>query len=273
MLRTKYMLMTLTLALSSAGCAPMGCSGENPDHDLSATEQAEGLIAAALPAPTPGASMYGTWLGDVHHTGMFAKLVLMTDGRYHGERNVVCVKDPCPAIAEDDTFALYARETKTFFGLTPNGSKVPEMYEYVYSSREFKIRPLRPGSEWFPMVNAGSAWCAITRDCAGQALPPGPCAGGWVCGEKNICKWDCPRPSEATGDDMGTKGAIAQPQRPDACPAVNDCVMAANQCAKSPRNTDSCTTDALCKRCNPDGLMNKPVPEQKDPQANPVLKQ
>jgi hypothetical protein len=269
MLRAKYVLMTLAFSLLPVGCTPMGCSGEDPDHDLSVAEQEKDLQAAALPTPTPGASMYGTWMAATPQTGMFEKLALMTDGRYHGERKVVCIKDPCYAVPEDGTYKLYTRDAKTFLSFTTTGNTQTDRYEYVYSNREFKIRPLRPGSEWYTLLNAGSAWCAIDRDCAAQALPPGPCAGGWVCGSGNVCKWDCPRPSEATGANEPVAPGAANP---GTCPATADCVIAADQCAKNARDPDSCGKDALCKKCFPNGLLAKPVPDTKEPITDPLLK-
>lgn len=276
MLVARYTLMTVALALVPMGCSPMGCSGEDPSHDDPAVVQMEGMTAAAAPAPTPGASIYGTWAGDVNHADMFEKLVLMSDGRYHGERNVKCVKAPCPAIAEDGDVKFYTRETATFFVLTASGTGHQDRYEYKFSTSELKIRPLRPGSEFFAMARSNTAWCATGRDCVGQVLPQDPCAGTYEC-TTNACVWKCSTGgAESVKAGTGSSDAVTPPQpdqRAEPCPPTSACVLAAKACNANKRDEAACKTDAACLKCNPDGLLKKPVPDPKDPHANPVLKQ
>lgn len=275
MLVARYTLMTAALALVPMGCSPMGCSGEDPSHDDPAEVQLEGLTPAALPTPTPGASIYGTWSGDVHHADMFEKLVLMSDGRYHGARNVKCIKEPCPAIAEDGDVKFYAREGGTYFVLTASGTGHKDSYEYKFSTSELKIRPLRPGSEFFPMARSNSSWCATSRDCLGQVLPPGPCAGAYECAT-NACAWKCSTGgTEAAKATEGSSDAVTAPnpdQRAAPCPDAGACVLSAKTCAENARDEKACATDKACKSCYPNGVMTKPEPESKDPGANPVLK-
>lgn len=267
MLRARYMLMTLALALVPVGCTPMGCSGEDPDQDRPAAEQAEGLVPAALPAPVPGKSLYGTWAGDTAHQDMFAKLVLMNDGRYHGERNVQCITAPCPPIGEDGTFKLYTRDMKTFLELVATGTGHTDKYEYTMRDEKLAIRLLRPGTEFFTMARSNQAWCAIERDCVGQVLPPGPCAGSYTCG-KNVCAWTCTQADPAAA-------VVAPPSdatRPSTCPAVADCIISTNACDKTPRDKDACTKADECKKCYPNGLDPKNLPVERAPIENPVLR-
>jgi hypothetical protein len=105
MSRARYTLMTLALLFFPLGCVPVGCAGEDPEMDDSALEQFEGAKPEAFVPPVPARpSLYGTWKGDTTHMDQFETLVLMTDGRYHGARNVTCVKYPCPPIGEDGTY-------------------------------------------------------------------------------------------------------------------------------------------------------------------------
>jgi hypothetical protein len=190
MFRVRHFLMALSLAIFPLGCAPVGCSGEDPEQDKPAAEQFEGAVEQPLVAPAPNApSMYGTWDGDPL-AGHFNKLVLMTNGRFHSEETVTCVKAPCPAITKNGAFKLYARATRTYVELQSLEDRQPTRFEYTVSAQNLRIRPLVPGSEWYELKNSAVAWCDHERDCTVQALPNGPCAGGYACGQ-NACAWKC----------------------------------------------------------------------------------
>jgi hypothetical protein len=191
MSRTRYTLMTLALAFFPMGCVPMGCAAEDPGIDDSAEEQFEGAKPEALAPPVPGKpSLYGTWKGDTYHISQLETLALMTDGRYHGARNVACVQAPCPPIGEDGTFAVYSRDTKKFIELVARGTGHTDRYEYGFTDNTLRLRPLRPGSEWRSMMRTDNAWCSGARDCTMQNLLPGPCSGSFTC-TRNECAWTC----------------------------------------------------------------------------------
>lgn len=284
MFRVRHFLMALSLALFPLGCAPAGCSGEDPEQDKSAAEQFEGAMEQKLTAPAPNApSFYGTWNGDTVG-GHFSKLVLMTDGRFHSEEAVICVKAPCPAITKDGTFRLFTRESRSYLELTATGAaQVPTRLEYALNKESLRVRPLVVGSEWYEMKHSGIAWCGTVRDCGAQALPTGPCAGDYAC-NTNTCAWQCagtptptsadqkaadPNAPSAVGDAGGT---APTPTDAQLCPSIADCAVANTTCTSNARDPSACATVTSCQRCFPNGWNVKKVPEIASPIVNPVLK-
>lgn len=187
MFRMNYALLTLTLALFPVGCTQTGRTGEDTPNSKSSM----GITPEATAPPAPGnPGMYGTWSGKVEGIGQFDNLVLMTDGSYHNSHQVVCVKAPCPPIGEDGTFQIYSRDRAQFIAFVSQGSKDAQRYEFVYKTGNLRLRHILPGAEWYSMQRPGISWCMESKDCTLQALPPGPCAGGYVCGQ-NQCAWQC----------------------------------------------------------------------------------
>jgi len=276
MLRARTILITLAVALFPVGCAPVGCAGEDPEMDATADEQWKGVVEQPLASPGQR-GILGTWKGDTTHSGLFETLVFMSDGRFHGARNVTCVKAPCPPIAEDGTYKLFSRDARTYVELIPL-SKQPDRYEYGSDGATLKIRPLKPGSEWYAMPQAGTAWCGGERDCGLQALPPGPCAGSYVCGAANACTWKCTAGGTEAAVAPGTDTAVdpnakpgVDPAKAGLCPAVGACATADADCKKNPRDVASCETATKCTTCYPNGFSPKTVPDTADPGTNPVL--
>ncbi len=187
MLRINFALVTLSVALFQVGCTQTGRTGE----DVPNSKSSMGVTPESIAPPTPGnPGVYGTWSGESAGTGQFDTLVLMTDGRYHNSHKVVCVKAPCPPIGEDGTFELYNRDGARFVAFTSRGATDAQRYEFIQKTGLLQLRHILPGAEWYSMQRAGISWCAESKDCTVQALPPGPCAGGYMCGE-NQCAWKC----------------------------------------------------------------------------------
>jgi hypothetical protein len=212
------MLMILGLSLFPTGCASVGCAGEDPGVDDSAADQFAGAQPEALPPLVPGTpTVFGTWKGDTTNMDAFETLVLMTDGRYHGARNVMCVKAPCPPIGEDGTYKLYTRETKRFVEVVKEGAETPDRFEYAFAVDTLRLRPLHPGSEWRSMQRAEVAWCDAARDCAAQNLLIGPCAGSFAC-TRAQCSWKCGSSGETSvlpaGEDPPAERAPVENPRP-----------------------------------------------------------
>lgn len=207
MLHVRHCLVALALGTFPLGCTPIGCSGEDPELDKPADEQFVGAVEQKLPAPVPGTpAIYGTWIG-ARTAGPLDMVVLMTNGQFHTSKSVVCVKAPCDPIVQNGTFKLYTREERAFIELQPAPGEWVR-YEYEVTSDKLRLRPLVAGSEWFMLAPAGAAWCAGSRECNYQNLPPGVCAGAYEC-EKNACVWTCPKGGEpSVAPEKDTTGAV-----------------------------------------------------------------
>jgi hypothetical protein len=193
MLRISYALVTLPLALFQFGCAQPGRTGEDTSNVKPSME-----VTPETKAPgNPG--LYGTWTNERANVGRFNTLVLMTDGRYHSSRQVVCIKAPCLPIEENGTFELYIRDRARHIALVAEGSQDAQRYEYVSRTGLLQLRHILPSSTWYSMQHAAVAWCAEAKDCTMQALPPGPRAGGYTCNE-NQCAWQ-----SGSGDEQAMK--------------------------------------------------------------------
>lgn len=200
MLRVRHFILALSCVLFPVGCNAVGCAGEDPDQDKTAEEQLIGATEQALPAPDPGKTMlYGTWAGD-STAGHFTALVLMSDQRYHATKAIVCVKHPCDPALMEGKYSLYAKDGRTYFVLGEKTAPGAEHFEYAITADSMRIRPLVPGSEWYSMARAPAAWCATSRECNVQNLPPGVCAGAYAC-EQSTCTWKCARPTDTSAGD------------------------------------------------------------------------
>jgi len=199
MLRISHALITLPLALALFGCSQADRIGEDTSNVVAAMEVIPLTKAPLVPR---NLGVYGTWTNEREGVGHFNTLVLMTDARYHGSRDVVCVKAPCDPIEEDGTFELYSRDGGQYIAFVAEGAEDAERYEYVYKPGLLQLRHILPGSEWY-LMERGAPWCAEQRDCTMQALPPGPCAGGYACSE-NQCAWQC-----ANGGEQAMSGEQA----------------------------------------------------------------
>jgi len=208
MLRVRYFLMTLGLALFPLACTPVGCSGEDPEQDKSADEQFVGAVEQQLPAPVPGKSaLYGTWSGSSKTNGFFDQLVLMTNGAYHTSQTVTCVKAPCDPVVHEGSFKLYVREERAYIEMTTT-DPTPMRFEYAISGDSLRLRPIVKGSEWFAMDHSAIAWCNTGRECTVQNLPPGVCAGKYECAQ-SACVWKCAIGGTTSAlPDKGTTEAV-----------------------------------------------------------------
>lgn len=187
MSRIHFALLAVPLAIFQFGCAESDRIGEDTSNSLSAMM----IMPQAKAPPTPGnPGVYGTWKNETEGVGRFNTLVLMTDGRYHSARTVVCIKAPCDPIEESGKFELYNRDGGRFIALTANGAEDAQRFEYVSKPGLLQLRHILPGSDWYSMHHGSPAWCEETRDCGVQVLPPGPCAGGYTCSQSQ-CAWQC----------------------------------------------------------------------------------
>jgi hypothetical protein len=190
MLSVRHFLMVLPLALFPLGGALAGCSGEYSEQDEGANEQFLGAVEQTRPDPAPDTPLlYGSWAGQIIG-GQLNSLVLMTDGQFHSTESLVCVKAPCDAAVSDGRYKVYAIDSRTYIEFGDPSLTATERYEYAVAAETLRLRPALPGSEWYALERAPDAWCSNNLDCNAQNLPPGVCAGSYVCA-KQQCAWTC----------------------------------------------------------------------------------
>lgn len=178
---------TLPILLLLPGLVIGSCAVGNFDDDevVANAEESISLGQATLP---------GTWRARAYVAGQPQTLVLKTDGTYHSEKLVVCMRAPCPALAEDGGYRAYDDRRVSYLALFDR-SKDVEQYEYVVRHDELRIRRVGPAGEWYTMTRFEPAWCAVPRDCALQDLPLGPPLTYWHCAQ-NTCSLGHVRPVE-----------------------------------------------------------------------------
>jgi len=182
MLRARsYLFLPL---LSCVALALAACEGEKP------IDETTGAMQEAIPAP--GVHLVGTYTNNNHEIGSFSQLVLKTDGTFHAATAVVCFAAPCNDPEQDGRYTLFRRETVTFFELYPlRGDQSLGRYQYALQGDTLSLRKFTPSASWTPMQRSPAAWCATNHDCAVQDLLAGPCAGQYVCADRNICNYQC----------------------------------------------------------------------------------
>ena len=189
MLCVRHFLMSLPLALFPLGFALAGCVGA--DSEL-ANEPIIDAVEQTLPASVSDTPLlYGTWTGAITG-GQLNSLVLMSDGQFHSTESVVCIKAPCDAAERDGSYKLYTTDSRTYIDFGGPVSTIADRYEYSVAAETLRLRPLLPlRSEWFALERAEYAWCGNNQDCNVQNLPPGVCAGSYICGQQHRCAWNC----------------------------------------------------------------------------------
>jgi len=176
--------------------ALLACGGEKPIDETTGAVQA--------PIPTGGVHLAGTYTGDSSHAGDFAQLVLKTDGTYHAQVFVWCVKDPCPPVEQDGRYALFRRDTLTYFQTYDASGTKGARYQYELRGDTLNLRRLVDSAPWTLMLRSPTAWCATNQDCALQDLQIGPCSGQYICTERSACNWHCGATPEIAGKSLKT---------------------------------------------------------------------
>jgi len=198
MLLDRHVFLALSLAIF-----PLGCTAADPEQVKSADEQSAGEQALSIPT-VESLQLFSTWKGD-NTGGQFSSIVLMTDGRYHYAKSVVCMKAPCNPVVSDGVYSLYKVDRSFFVVFREGTSREGERYEYAVEDTTLRIRPAVAGSQWQTMQQSPIAWCATTRECNVQNLATGPCAGAYAC-EQSACTWKC-NPGEPEPSVVGNQGA------------------------------------------------------------------
>lgn len=182
-----FLLLVPALALSA-------CGGDKT------VDSTTGAVQEAI--PREGSHLAGTYTANTRKTGDFTQLVLKTDGTYHARMVAACIAPNCRDIEQDGRFALFRRETLTYFQTYDAAGAVNGRYEYRLENDALLVRKLGVTDTFLQMLRAPTAWCAVNQDCALQDLQIGPCAGQYICTTANFCNWQCGAAPEIAGKNQ-----------------------------------------------------------------------
>jgi hypothetical protein len=177
-LRIPALTFTLTLTLALAIPA---CGSETTSLDPTTGEAEEAIARNAPP-------LAGTYEADPFAVGDFARLVLETDGSYHASVAVRCSHDACVTEERSGLYRMSYSRMSTYLTLFDH-RMIGEQYQVRWDRHLLLVRAIEARA-FQVLGRAEIAWCALPRDCAMQALPPGPCAGHYECRE-NACAMVC----------------------------------------------------------------------------------
>lgn len=204
-MRLRFLLITLA-ALSMTACA---VDASLDDADSTAGEADDSAPAADSPYLYPA----GTFRADLG-AAPFTLLVLKSDRTFHAENQVLCVRAPCPPLANDGTYRFTRRTSHKYIRFTTTDGEELGRYEYYYRLGDDNIELRLIGeTERQSMQYQSDAWCDVPDDCGLQMLARPRCIGDWTC-DSNVCAYACGEPME---DECSAAGGSCTGLRPGAC--------------------------------------------------------
>lgn len=161
----------------------MACSADDTSADLAPVAEAEqAAVRGTL-------SVHGTFRDDVSAGGV-AMLALKTDGSFHMEDAVVCVRYPCELPETNGRYSFVADGQSTALVLKSESGIVLNKFHVLLKGDSLYLRTAGTQSAWQELQRSDQPWCEAPRDCLLQALPHGDCMGSWSC-ETEVCSYHC----------------------------------------------------------------------------------
>lgn len=167
------MLFARSMVVGSMAAALLACGGAVNRDEVAGSELAQVQQRAEQMEPL------GTFVAEPMSAGDLVNLVLMTDGRFHAEQQVVCVMEPCNPVPMDGTFERVTLGASRQLRLYDAEKVLVASYEYRYDGST--ALELRGEAGWQTMGQAAKAWCAQVADCPVQGLITPACDGNWHC--------------------------------------------------------------------------------------------
>ncbi|MCK6587613.1 MAG: hypothetical protein L6Q76_08520 [Polyangiaceae bacterium] len=177
--RSYYALFAIIPALIGGYVA---CAGED-DVDVEMTAEAESE-ARNMP-------LVGTFRAEIYGGGGVTLLALKTDGTFHREIGLVCVKEPCDPEMANGKYIVARRKGRSYLDLMNADGALLTRYEYLLKGDLLRLRAVsRESKDWETLQRSRKTWCGVPNDCSLQNIPKGNCTQPWSCDEA-VCKDLC----------------------------------------------------------------------------------
>lgn len=142
--RSYYALFAIIPALIGGYVA---CAGED-DVDVEMTAEAESE-ARNMP-------LVGTFRAEIYGGGGVTLLALKTDGTFHREIGLVCVKEPCDPEMANGKYIVARREGRSYLDLMNADGALLTRYEYLLKGDLLRLRAVsRESKDWETLSSSG----------------------------------------------------------------------------------------------------------------------